>query len=190
MAILALIGIDKHQVEVALDSGQHITGIADVQIDARRQRRGVEVGANEILKLIVDFYGIEAARVVGKPLGKAESRISGESAEFENVLRTYHAHHHLEHASLQMPRTHARTQVIEVRLAVEAAQVVALGIDVLQYVVFKFFLHKKCPQKNPLFSKQGFDGKAVAVEPEPENHTFAGSRKHRVRAELLAAVHI
>ena len=89
-----------------------------------------------------------------------------------------------------MPRTHARTQVIEVCLAVEAAQVVALGIDVLQYVVFKFFLHKKCPPKKTLFSKQGFDGKAVAVEPEAKNQAFAGSRKHRVRAELLALMHI
>ena len=91
--------------------------------------------ADEILQFVVDFNGVHLCVVGKQPLGKAQCRVAGECAQFEHLPRVNHAHKHLEQPSLQMARTHAWTQVIEVRFAVETRQFGRFAVDVLQYVV-------------------------------------------------------
>ena len=92
------------------------------------------MGADEILEFVVDFNGVHHS-VGGNSLGETQGGISGEGAEFENRLWRYHAHKHLQHTPLQMPRAHARTQMIEMRGSVQITENLTLGINMTEYIL-------------------------------------------------------
>ena len=104
------------------------------------ERRTVEVGADKVLEFVVDFDGVHMRLGRKETFGEAKCGVAGESAEFEHIHGFNHAHQHFEQSSLQVSRTHARAQVVEMCLAVEATEFLGFAVDVAEYVVFELIV--------------------------------------------------
>ena len=87
--------------------------------------------AKEVLQFVLYLNGVELGIVVEQTFGKALRRVAGECAQFKYATRLSHAHEHLQQAALQMPRTHARVEQLDVRVAVELVKMLRLGVDML-----------------------------------------------------------
>ena len=62
--ILALVGIDEHEVVTLAQCGDNVTRIADVEPYALAIRGKCQVFADEVFLLVIDFDGIDAAVVI------------------------------------------------------------------------------------------------------------------------------
>ena len=130
--ILALVGVDEHEVVALAQRGNDVAGIADVQAHALAVGRQGQVFADEVLLLVVDLDGVDAAVVVGQTLGQAQRRIAAEGAQFQHAARLYHSRQHLDQAPLQVPRAHVPVVVLHVGVVVDACQRRRLLIDMPQ----------------------------------------------------------
>ena len=90
--ILPLVGIDKHQVEVAAKLRHYLTAVANVEGNAVAHRRLIEMAAQEVLKLILYLDAVDDGIVVEQSLGKALRRVARVGAQLQHPLGANHAH--------------------------------------------------------------------------------------------------
>ena len=110
-------------------------------MDAAGHRAMLQMAHDEVLYLIVDVNGVNHGTGFDKAFGQALRRIAAVGAYLQHAPRAHHAHQHLEQAPLQMPRAHVRIKQLQVRVAVEPGQMLGLGIDVPQDVLFQLLGH-------------------------------------------------
>ena len=78
--ILALVGVDKHQIKTLAQPWQNLVGIANVQVNTAAERRLCEMLTEEILQFVLYLDGVKLGIVVEQTFGKALRRIAGECA--------------------------------------------------------------------------------------------------------------
>ena len=69
--ILALVSVDKDEVETRIELRHDVACVADVERHALAVGRQCQMLTDEIFLLVVDFDGVHTAVIVGQPLGKA-----------------------------------------------------------------------------------------------------------------------
>ena len=94
---------------------------------------------DKVLQFVVDFHRMQFA--AHHAFGKTKCRIARERAQFQYILRTNHPHEHLQQLALKVSGTHARTQVEEMRFAVEPPEHLPFFVNMREYVFFEFFCH-------------------------------------------------
>ena len=97
--------------------------------DAAAVGDGGELGADEVLHLVVNLDGVQL-RAIGEGFGHGEGRIAGERAYFKHAPGAEHGDEHTEYAPLNVTAHHARVDDVESRLAGDSAQIVRLGVGV------------------------------------------------------------
>lgn len=125
--IAPLVGIDKNEVVIIgiEQRRQQFLGIARVQCHGLSDEK-----LSELIGMFgIDFDSVDMTAIV-HTFGKTESRIAGESAEFEYAVRLYKTRKHHQQPSLDMVGAHTGIQAVQMRLPVKTMQLCGLGVDV------------------------------------------------------------
>ena len=128
-----LVPVYKGKVEGDIHLRHHLQGIADIKLDFIGVGRTFQPRTGEVFLLIVDFERMEHGTLF-QPFGKAQGGISAICPNLKHLPGTYHLHKHLQHPPLQMPRSHAGAQELDMRSPVKRFQIIALRVDMREYV--------------------------------------------------------
>lgn len=125
--VFALICVDENQIPGTGKLLNQLGGVAYVEVDS-----GV-MGGKKLTQLrllfIVMLHGVEFP-TLGQTFGQAKRGIAGKRAQFKDAAGANHVAEHREQPPLEMARTLARIEMIELRLAVESLQMLRLRLNV------------------------------------------------------------
>ena len=134
--IVPFVRIDKRHVERHPQLRHQLHGIPYQHRDFVGIGRSLQPRACEVLLLVVYLYGVEMP-VGRQTLRYAQGRVAAIGPYLQHLLRLHHLREHLQYASLQMPRCHARIEQFQVRVPIQLVQIVALRVYVRQYILLQ-----------------------------------------------------
>ena len=102
-----LLGVDEHEVEVAVEPLDRLERRAEMERDLRAVRRAVEVPLRERRPLRVDLAGVDPAALRQRRRHR-ERRVAAERADLEHALRPPEPDEQLEEPAGDRPGEHLR----------------------------------------------------------------------------------
>ena len=107
--ILALVAINKHQVELLAQRGCNLQRRADVQLNLVAVLRTVEERLRQRLQLVVHLAGVNHCALF-QASSHTESRVARKSANLKDIFRAEHLDNQLQQLTLNMSRNHSRVE--------------------------------------------------------------------------------